>query len=364
MFTASDHACMARALRLAERGLNTSTPNPRVGCVLVRGEEVVGEGFHERTGEAHAEICALRAAGERAAGATAYVTLEPCSHHGRTPPCADALIASGVRRVVTAMQDPNPRVAGRGLLRLRGAGIDVDCGLLEEQARELNIGFVARMERGSPWVRVKIAASLDGRIALANGSSQWITGVAARRDGHRWRARSCAVMVGIGTLLADNPRLTVREVETSRQPLRIVVDRHLQIPLDAQVLVGGNALIIAADAAPEKARRLEEMGVPVVRLPNADNKVDLKAMMQELARRELNEVLVESGSRLNGALLRAAVVDELLLYFAPHLLGDTARGMLDLGELTALDRRVDLTLKDLRRVGPDLRIVARVGRAR
>ena len=364
MFTASDHAFMARALRLAERGLFTTTPNPRVGCVLVRGEQVVGEGFHERAGEAHAEVRALRAAGELARGATAYITLEPCSHHGRTPPCADALIAAGVERVVAALQDPDPRVSGQGLMRLRGAGIQVECGLLEEQARELNIGFVARMERGRPWMRVKIAASLDGRTALWNGRSQWITGAAARRDGHRWRARSCAVMAGIGTLLADNPRLTVRDVESSRQPLRIVVDRHLQIPLDARVLDRGRALIFAAHGDPVKVRRLEDIGVPVVSLPDADGKVDLAAMLGELARRELNEVLVESGSRLNGALMRAGLVDELLLYFAPHLLGDTARGMLDLGELTELNERVELTVADVRRIGPDLRMLARISRGR
>ena len=362
MFSAPDHAFMARALRLAERGLFTTTPNPRVGCVIVRGEQIVGEGFHERAGEPHAEVLALRAAGERARGATAYVSLEPCSHHGRTPPCVDALIAAGVSRVVSALQDPNPRVSGQGLAGLRAAGIQTECGLLDVQARELNIGFVARMERGRPWLRLKTAASLDGGTALASGQSQWITGPAARRDGHRWRARSCAVMVGVGTLLADNPRLTVRDVETTRQPLRVVVDRHLQIPLGARVLDGGNALVITAEDRHEKLRRLEDLGVPVVRLPDPQGKVDLVALMQELGRRELNEVLAESGNRLHGALLRAGVVDELVLYFAPHLLGDTARGMFHLGELTALEQRVDLTLVDIRRIGPDVRVLARIGR--
>ena len=351
MFSPTDHAHMTRALRLAERGLYTTTPNPRVGCVIARGDEILGEGFHERAGEPHAEIHALRRAGAQARGATVYVTLEPCSHHGRTPPCADALVEAGVSRVVAAMQDPNPQVAGEGLQRLRAAGIAVECGLYEAQARELNIGFVARMTRTRPWLRIKTAASLDGRTALRNGQSQWITGAAARRDGHRWRARSCAVMVGVGTLLADNPRLTVREVKTTRQPLRIVVDRQLEIPLDARVLEGGHALIVTAQDQPEKVRQLEQRGAQVVRLPNPEGKVDLAALMHELARRELNEVLVESGSRLNGALLRADVVDELIVYLAPHLLGDTARGMFDLGELTALDQRVELTIRDVRRIG-------------
>jgi diaminohydroxyphosphoribosylaminopyrimidine deaminase / 5-amino-6-(5-phosphoribosylamino)uracil reductase len=361
MFSATDHAHMARALRLAERGLFTTTPNPRVGCVIVREGEIVGEGFHERAGEPHAEVHALRAAGQRARGATAYVSLEPCSHFGRTSPCADALIEGGVVRVVAAMVDPYPKVAGQGLARLRGAGIQTESGLMQAEARELNIGFVARMTRGRPWLRIKTAASLDGGIALRNGQSRWITGVAARRDGHRWRARSCAVMAGIGTLLADNSRLTVREVATTRQPLRIVVDRHLEIPLAARVLEDGNALIVTAEDHPDKVRRLRELGAEVMRLPNPEGKVDLVALMQELARRELNEVLVESGNRLNGALLRANVADELLVYLAPHLLGDTARGMFALGELTALDQRVDLTIRDLRRIGPDLRIVARLG---
>jgi diaminohydroxyphosphoribosylaminopyrimidine deaminase / 5-amino-6-(5-phosphoribosylamino)uracil reductase len=351
---------MARALRLAERGLYTTTPNPRVGCVIVRDGSIVAEGYHERAGMPHAEVIALKAAGERARGATVYVSLEPCSHHGRTPPCADALIQAGVARVVAAMDDPNPRVKGDGLARLRAAGIETARGLLEPQAHELNIGFVSRMTRGRPWLRVKTAASLDGRTALSNGVSQWITSEAARRDGHRWRARSCAVMAGIGTLLADNPRLTVRHVSTSRQPLRIVVDRHLQISLDAAVLEGGNALVATAQQPNEKTAQLTQLGIGVLHIPGSDGKVDLAALMRELAARELNEVLVESGNRLNGALLRAGLVDELIIYLAPHLLGDSGRGMFDLGLLTGLDQRCELTMRDLRRIGPDLRIVARM----
>jgi diaminohydroxyphosphoribosylaminopyrimidine deaminase/5-amino-6-(5-phosphoribosylamino)uracil reductase len=360
MFTSADHAFMSRALQLAQRGLYTTTPNPRVGCVVVRDGQIAGEGWHERAGEPHAEVAALRAAGARAKGATVYVSLEPCSHHGRTPPCADALVSAGVARVVASMRDPNPKVAGAGLERLRAAGIETFDGLLEERARELNIGFVSRMQRGRPWLRVKVAASLDGRTALANGASQWITGPEARRDGHRWRARSCAVMAGIGTLLADDPRLSVREVETSRQPARIVVDRNLRLPATARVLEGGNALVFAAVEDPERIRLLAQAGAEVVVLPDAQGKVDLPRMLEELGRREMNEILAESGSRLNGALLRAGLVDELVLYFAPHLLGDTARGMFDLRELTGLDQRVELRVSDVSRVGPDLRVIARL----
>jgi diaminohydroxyphosphoribosylaminopyrimidine deaminase/5-amino-6-(5-phosphoribosylamino)uracil reductase len=360
LFTAADHIYMARALQLARRGLFTTSPNPRVGCVIVAAGEVVGEGWHERAGEPHAEAHALAAAGSRASGATAYVSLEPCSHHGRTPPCADALIAARVARIVVAMHDPNPKVAGTGVQQLRAAGIDTSVGLLAHEARELNIGFVSRHERGRPWVRVKTAASLDGRIALANGVSQWITSPEARRDGHRWRARACAVMAGIGTLQADNPRLDVRDVETTRQPMRIVVDRRLEMTPSARVLEGGNVLVFCAREEGERAAELRGAGAEVVALPDASGKVDLAAMMQELARRELNEIHVESGNRLNGALLKAGVVDELLLYLAPQLLGDAARGMFDLGVFTSLDQRVHLSIHDLRRVGPDLRIVARV----
>jgi diaminohydroxyphosphoribosylaminopyrimidine deaminase/5-amino-6-(5-phosphoribosylamino)uracil reductase len=354
---------MSRALRLAQRGLNTTTPNPRVGCVIVRDGRIVGEGWHERAGEPHAEVHALRAAADNAKGATAYVSLEPCSHHGRTPPCTQALIASGVTRVVAALQDPNPRVGGEGLRRLQAAGIQTQCGLLEEQAREINIGFVSRMQRGRPWVRVKIAASLDGRTALRNGVSQWITGPDARRDGHVWRARSCAVMTGIGTLLADNPRLTVREVATTRQPKPLVVDRCLRLPLDAHVLEGGGALVATATADPQKIAAFERVGAEVIVLPDAQGKVDLPRLMQELGRREMNEILVESGRRLNGALVRAGLVDELVLYFAPQLLGDAALGMFDLPELTALEQRIDLKIRELRRIGEDLRILARLAPA-
>jgi diaminohydroxyphosphoribosylaminopyrimidine deaminase/5-amino-6-(5-phosphoribosylamino)uracil reductase len=360
MFTSADHAFMARALQLAHRGLNTTTPNPRVGCVIVRDGEVVGEGWHERAGEPHAEVHALRMAGAHAEGATAYVSLEPCSHHGRTPPCAEALAQAKIGRVVAAMQDPNPKVAGSGLARLRAAGIQTAAGLLETEARELNIGFVSRMERGRPWVRVKTAASLDGRTALANGVSQWITGPLARRDGHRWRARACAVMAGIGTLKADNPRLNVRDVETTRQPMRVVVDRRLELSPAARVLEGGNVLVFCAHEDREKSARLRAAGGEVVALPDAGGKVDLPAMMRELARRELNEVHVESGNRLNGALLRAGVVDELLIYLAPQLLGDVARGMFDMGVLTSLQQGVEVAIRDIRRIGPDVRILARI----
>ena len=360
MFTPQDSQWMARALQLAERGLNTATPNPRVGCVLVRDGNVVGEGWHERAGEPHAETHALQAAGEGAHGATAYVTLEPCSHHGRTPPCADALIQAGVARVVVAAQDPNPQVAGQGITKLRAAGIEVECGLMEAAAHELNIGFFARMTRGTPWVRSKIAMSLDGRTALANGASKWITGEAARQDVQHWRARSCAVLTGIGTVLADDPQLNVRGIETPRQPLRAVVDNDLRLPPKARLLQQKGVLVYTATQDAEKIDALEQTGTVVMVLPDTNGQVNITVVLRDLAAQGCNEVLVEAGSKLNGALLKAGLVDELVLYFAPQLLGDMARGMARLGELTSLEQRIELEWKDVRHVGKDLRIVARV----
>ena len=360
MFTVQDSLWMAHALRLAEQGLYGTSPNPRVGCVLVADERLVGAGWHRRAGEPHAEVLALREAGEHARGATAYVTLEPCSHHGKTPPCADALIAAGVARVVVAVQDPNPLVSGKGIATLRAAGIPVDCGLMEGQARELNIGFFARMTRGMPWLRSKIAISLDGRTALANGTSQWITGAAARLDVQHWRARSCAVLTGIGTVLADDARLSVRDVETERQPLRVVLDSRLRMPLTARLLQGGNVLVYTGADDPEQIGALEMQGAAVCTLPDKIGQIDLPAMMRDLAQRGCNEVLLEAGRTLNGALLRAGMVDELLLYVAPQLLGDGARGMAQLGELTGLDQRIDLKWQDVRQVGNDLRITVKV----
>ena len=351
---------MAQALHLAERGLYSTSPNPRVGCVLVKDGLLIGEGWHERAGEPHAEVHALRTAAAAAKGATAYVTLEPCSHHGRTPPCADALIAAGIARVVVAMQDPNPQVAGQGIARLQLAGIAVECGLMETSAQALNPGFVSRMTRGLPLVRSKIAMSLDGRTALKNGESQWITGAAARRDGHHWRARSCAVLTGIGTVLADDAQLTVRDVATTRQPLRVVLDSALQMPLSARMLQGGNVLIYSANRDAQKIAALENAGARVEVLSAANGRVDLQACLQDLATRGCNEVLVEAGATLNGALLQAGLIDELLLYLAPQLLGDMARGMAMLGELTKLDQRVELAWQDARNVGNDLRIIASV----
>jgi diaminohydroxyphosphoribosylaminopyrimidine deaminase/5-amino-6-(5-phosphoribosylamino)uracil reductase len=359
VFSPADHEFMAQALRLAERGLCSTTPNPRVGCVIVKAGKVVGEGWHQRAGEAHAEVHALGSAGEGARGATAYVTLEPCSHHGRTPPCADALIAAGVSRVVAAMQDPNPLVAGRGLARLAAAGIVSEFGILEAEARELNIGFVSRMTRGRPWLRMKLAASLDGKTALENGASQWITGPAARQDGHRWRARACAILSGMGTVREDDPRLNVRGVDASRQPLKVIVDSRLELSLTAKLLVEGGVIVATASADQNKAEALRQLGVEVLLLPDAGGKVDLSALLQELGRLGINELHVEGGFRLNGALLGAGLVDELLLYLAPCLVGDSARGMFNLPALVSLDGKQRLNICDARTVGGDLRILAR-----
>ena len=350
---------MTRALRLAERGLFTTSPNPRVGCVLVNCGEIVGEGWHEKTGEAHAEIHALRAAGDAARGATAYVTLEPCNHHGRTSPCSEALIAAGIRRVVSAMSDPNPLVSGRGLARLEAAGITTACNLLENEARELNIGFISRMMRGRPWVRLKAAASLDGKTALNDGQSQWITDSAARRDGHRWRARACAILTGIGTVRSDDPRLTVRGVDTSRQPLKVIVDSRLEISPQARLFDGNAVLVATATEGFERIDKLRAFGAEVLVLPDRNGRVDLAALMLELGRRGINELHVEAGATLNGALLENGLVDELLLYLAPCLIGNDACGLFDLPALTTLSMKKQFIIREWRPIGEDLRLLAR-----
>jgi diaminohydroxyphosphoribosylaminopyrimidine deaminase / 5-amino-6-(5-phosphoribosylamino)uracil reductase len=357
MFAAIEYEYMARALQLAENGLCTTSPNPRVGCVIVRNGKIVGEGWHERAGEPHAEIHALREAGKAARGATVYVTLEPCSHHGRTPPCAQALIEAGVARVVVAMNDPNPLVSGEGLAMLEQAGILTNHSLLEPQAHELNVGFVYRMTCGRPWVRLKIAASLDGKTALNNGVSRWITSEPARRDVHRLRARSCAVLTGIGTVLADDPQLDVRAVETTRQPLRIVVDSHLRMPPTAKMLGSGATLIVTGNDDHETMDKLWKAGAQMLVLPLKNERIDLEQMLVELTKREINEITVEAGPILSGALLQAGLVDELVIYQAPLLLGDKARGMLNMTELTTLPG-LELRIKDVAMVGCDMRIRA------
>ena len=351
-FSPLDHALMRRALALAEKGMFTTTPNPRVGCVLAHGERIVGEGWHEKAGGPHAETNALVQASAGARGSTAYVSLEPCNHQGKTPPCAEALVKAGVVRVVAAMRDPNPN-SRRGGDALIAAGIPFESGLLEEEARELNIGFVSRMTRGRPWVRLKIAATLDGRTALANGKSQWITGAEARKDGHRWRARACAIATGGGTVKADDPQLTVREVETPRQPLRVVIDSHVETPPKARVLQGEEALVFAAVTGKSLPN------AEIVVLPNKAGKVDLAKMLEELGKRGINELHVEGGFKLNGSLVREGLVDELLIYFNPSLLGDSAQGMVNLAEMTSLDQRVALKIRSVERIGEDLRIIAR-----
>ena len=355
---------MQIALAWAHKGLNTTMPNPRVGCVIVRDQQVIAAGYTQPAGFAHAEIQALLQAeehGHDVRGATAYVTLEPCSHFGRTPPCADALIKAGLARVVIAMQDPNPQVAGQGIARLIAAGIEVHYPVLEQAAHELNIGFFKRMQTGTPWVRMKAAASLDGKTALHNNQSQWITGADARADGHLWRARACAILTGIGTLREDDPQLTVRgipgELQPLRQPLRIIVDSQLQTPVTARALIGG-ACIVHAIRQPELEARLIAAGAELLYLPNADGKVDLPGLMKELGRREINELHIEAGSKLNGSLIREGCVDELLLYLAPTLLGD-ARGLFDLPALTELTKKIPLRFHQVTQIGTDLLILAR-----
>jgi diaminohydroxyphosphoribosylaminopyrimidine deaminase/5-amino-6-(5-phosphoribosylamino)uracil reductase len=352
---------MQLALEWAARGMFTTTPNPRVGCVIVRDGALIGAGHTQPAGQAHAEIAALRdaaARGNDVRGATAYVTLEPCNHFGRTPPCSDALVQAGLGRVVAAMVDPNPMVAGQGLAKLAAAGIAVTAPLLAGQAYELNIGFFSRMRRGRPWVRLKSASSLDGMTALHNGQSQWITGSAARDDGHAWRARACAILTGIGTVKADNPQLNVRAVATPRQPRRIVVDSKLDIDLDAHVLEGGGTWIVAATPHPAKEAALRAAGHDIIMLPNAAGKVDLPALMLELGRREINELHVEAGAKLNGSMIREGCVDELLLYMAPCLLGD-AQGMFALPALQQLDQQYRLRFHGIQSIGEDLRVLAR-----
>ena len=342
---------MRRALELAARGLYTTTPNPRVGCVVTWNEKLVAEGWHEKAGAPHAEAMALQHV--TAEKATLYVSLEPCAHQGRTPPCADLIQKKKVHRVVAAMLDPNPKAA-RGGERLAAAGIRFEHGLMAEEARELNIGFVSRMTRGRPWVRMKIAATLDGRTALANGKSQWITGPEARKDGHRWRARACAILTGAGTVRADDPQMTVRDVDTPRQPLRVIADSHLETPPQARILQGEKVLIFAA--LPGKSIPNSE----VVQVPNAQGKVDLQKMLDELGRRGINELHVEAGFKLNGSLLREGCVDELLIYLNPSLLGDSAQGMVNLVDAISLDQRIGLKIQSVEKIGEDLRILARL----
>ena len=357
----TDKEGMALALEWAAKGMYITAPNPRVGCVIVRDGEVIGAGHTQPAGQAHAEIQALRdaaARGKDVRGATAYVTLEPCSHYGRTPPCSNALIEAGLGRVVAAMGDPNPLVAGRGMAQLEAAGIAVSSGLLAEAAYELNIGFFSRMRSKRPWVRLKTAASLDGMTALENGESQWITGPEARQDGHAWRARACVILTGIGTVKADDPQLTVRGIATPRPPRRVIVDSRLDIDLNARILQGASCWIVAAVPDPDKAALLRAAGHEVIVLANSSGKVDLPALMLELGRREVNEVHVEAGSKLNASLVREGCVDELLVYLAPSLIG-AGQGMFALPPLDRLADKISLRFHEATPVGADLRIRAR-----
>ena len=356
-----DHDYMSQALALAANGLLTTDPNPAVGCVIVRDGEVVGEGWTAPAGGAHAEVSALAAAGDRAVGATAYISLEPCAHQGRTGPCTEALIGAGIKRVVCAVLDPNPRVNGAGVEQLRAAGIEVESGVLETPAQELNRGYFARMARGRPWLRCKIAASLDGRTALANGESQWITAGPARRDVHNWRARSSAVVTGIGTILADDPALTARldDEASVLQPARIILDTHLRTPPTSKTLaLPGRVLIFSALASGPAYDALAAVGAELECVDAAPD-CDLQQVLKRLAALEFNDLWLEAGSELSGAFVAAGLVDEFIIYLAPDFLGGSARGMLALPPLTALSERYALDLDDVRRVGRDLRIVAR-----
>jgi diaminohydroxyphosphoribosylaminopyrimidine deaminase/5-amino-6-(5-phosphoribosylamino)uracil reductase len=355
---------MTLALRLAAQGLYTSSPNPRVGCVIVNNNQIVGQGSHVKTGEPHAEVFALQQAGAQAKDADIYVTLEPCSHFGKTPPCVQAVIAAQPKRVIIAMQDPNPLVAGRSVAALRAQGIEVVVGVMEQEAVTLNLGFVARMTRSLPYVRCKIAASLDGRTSLKNGQSQWITGEPARLDVQHWRAQSCAIVTGIGTVLTDNPSMAVRLAGTSRQPLRVIVDSSLQTPvdckmLDAVMLKHSPVLIAYAQDANDQAKALIVAGAELIQLADTNHRVDLNALFKHLAQCGINEVLVEAGQGLNGALLHANLIDEFIFYYAPKLMGADAKAMFAIPELTEMQQVTELQILDVRQIGQDIRLRAK-----
>lgn len=364
-FSPADHAAMRDALRQAHQAIGLSDPNPRVGCVLIGASGQRAEGFTQRAGDAHAEVMALRAAeqgGWSPRGATAYVTLEPCAHHGRTPPCCDTLVSAGVARVVVAFEDPNPLVAGQGIARLRAAGIRVDVGLMASEAAELNIGFFHRMRTGRPWVRMKIAASLDGRTALPDGTSQWITSELARIDGHAWRHRAGAILTGVGTVREDDPRMDVRLVPAQGQPPRVVIDSRLETPLSARLLAPpGRVCLYAAEPPADRVAALQAAGAEVVLKPGPNGKVDLGAVIDDLGRREVNELHVEAGHKLNGSLLQAGLVDELLVYLAPKLIG-TGREMASFGPLAGLGDALPFEFVQVDPIGHDLRIRARRAR--
>jgi len=354
-FTADDYRYMSRAINLAWRGRYTTQPNPRVGCVLVKNGSIVGEGWHERAGEAHAEIHALAMAGDAARGATAYVTLEPCCHHGRTPPCSDALIQAGVIKVIAAMQDPNEKVAGKGLQQLQQADIETASGLLADEAYDLNPGFIKRMKTGRPFVRCKMAMSLDGRTAMASGESNWITSEAARRDVQHWRAQADCILTGIGTVMQDDPRMNVRLPEVERQPLRAIVDSRFRITADRQILQQADRSVIFTCAENVQVENAE-----TVSIKETDGRVDLHAVLDELGQRDINEVHLESGATLSGAMLRAGLVDELVIYMAPVLMGDEARGLFHVPGLQQMTDKIKLDIFEQRSVGQDWRLRARI----
>lgn len=364
-FDAADYQYMARAIFLAKKGWYTTHPNPRVGCVIVKNDQIIGEGWHKRAGQAHAEINALNAVQQTPQNATAYVTLEPCSHSGKTPPCANALIDAGVSRVVIAMQDPNPQVAGQGIQRLKEAGIAVSVGLLEEQVRELNPGFIKRMEKGLPWVRVKLAMSLDGRTAMASGESQWITGSEARRDVQRLRASADAILTGVSTIIADDPSLNVRLTADDlgiegkiRQPLKVILDSDLKTPRNSKVFkLEGKTLIVVAQDATGNIEEYKELGVSFVSFKRDNRKhLPLKELLQELAKQEINEIHTEAGATLCGALIAEKLVDEVIIYIAPSFMGSDARGLLNISGLDKMKDKITFSIQDIRSVGKDWRI--------
>lgn len=360
-FSAADHKFMSRALQLAEKGIYTTAPNPNVGCVIVNAGEIVGEGWHEKAGEAHAEVHALKQAGEKAEGATAYVTLEPCCHQGKTPPCSDALIKAKVKRVVAAMIDPHAKVAGQGLKQLEQAGIIVEQGLMAEQAAALNLGFIKRMQHRLPYVRCKLAMSLDGRTAMASGESKWITSAAAREDVQRLRAKSSAILTGVGTVLADDPSMTVRLDDVAEQPLRVVVDTNLSMPTTAKMLKEkGKTVLMTCSANEHVAEALKDAGADIQMMPYCNTSVDLNSVLQQLSDMHINDVLLETGATLSGTMLQAGLIDELIIYMAPVLMGNEARGLFSVPGLNAMKDKIELDIIEQRIVGQDIRITAKV----